>query len=257
MSNILMEKKDRICVLSFNRPKQLNALNTEVLTELNSLIDVIAKDTEVDVVIMTGEGKAFVAGADIAEMKDMDIHEARAFGEFGGKVFRKIELLEKPVIAAVNGFALGGGCELAMSCDIRIASTKAKFGQPEVGLGITPGFAGTQRLPRLVGVSKAKELIFTGKVIGVLEAEKIGLVNKVVELDELMNEAMAMAKVIATKGQCAVRFSKAAINSGLESNLDSGMALEKELFALCFATEDQKEGMDAFINRRDVAFTGK
>ncbi len=257
MSNILLEKKDRIYVLSFNRPKALNALNSEVLSELDSMIDAIAKDPEVDVVVITGKGKAFVAGADIAEMKEMDVHEARAFGEFGSKVFRKIELLDKPVIAAINGFALGGGCELAMCCDIRIASQNSKFGQPEVGLGITPGFAGTQRLPRIVGAGKAKELIFTGQVIDALEGEKIGLVNKVVEAEALMDTTMAMAKEIASKGQYAVRFSKAAINGGLEGSLESGMALEKELFALCFATEDQKEGMDAFINRRTAKFQGK
>lgn len=248
--NLLFKKEDNIGILSINRPKALNALNTQVLKELNEAIDMVSDDDEVHILIITGEGRAFVAGADIAEMKDMNSSEAREFAKLGSGTFRKIELMEKPVIAAVNGFALGGGCELSMCCDIRIASDKAKFGQPETGLGIIPGFAGTQRLSRLVGTGKAKELIYTADMIDAGEAEKIGLVNKVVPVDELMNEAMNMAKNIASKGQIAVRFAKSAINRGYETDIETGMAIERDLFGLCFATEDQKEGMGAFLEKR-------
>lgn len=248
--NLLFKKEGNIGILSINRPSALNALNSAVLDELNQAIDEINIDEEVHVLILTGEGRAFVAGADIGEMKDMSPMEARIFAEKGISVFRKIELMEKPVIAAVNGFALGGGCELSMCCDIRIASEKAKFGQPEVGLGITPGFAGTQRLSRLVGVGRAKELIYTSDVIGAEEAYRIGLVNKVVAPDELINAAMEMANKILSKGQIAIRYSKTAINRGIETDIDTGMAIEKDLFGLCFATEDQKEGMAAFLEKR-------
>lgn len=253
-NNLLLKKEDNICVLSINRPNVLNALSTEVLEELKEAIEVIEKDEEIYVLIITGEGKAFVAGADISEMKDKNSQESRIFANLGIEVFRKIELMEKPVIAAVNGFALGGGCELAMSCDIRIAGEKAKFGQPEVGLGITPGFAGTQRLSRLVGVAKAKELIFTGDMINASEAEKIGLVNRVVPQEEVLNESIKIAQKIASKGQIAVRYSKTAINRGIETDIETGMAIEKDLFGLCFATKDQKEGMNAFLEKRSPEF---
>ena len=174
----------------------------------------------------------------------------------GASVFRKIELLEKPVIAAVNGFALGGGCELSMACDIRIASSKAKFGQPEVGLGITPGFSGTQRLPRLVGIGKAKELIYTAAVINAEEAYRIGLVNAVVAPDELLDKALEMANAIATKAQLAVRYSKEAINRGIETDIETGIDIETSLFGMCFATADQKEGMEAFLQKRNPEFKG-
>lgn len=248
--NLILEKQDKIGILRINRPKALNALNSQVLEELEQAIEKIEKDREIHILILTGEGRAFVAGADIGEMKDMTVFQARAFAEQGLRVFRKIELMEKPVIAAVNGFALGGGCELSMCCDIRLASEDAKFGQPEVGLGITPGFAGTQRLARLVGVGRAKELIFTADMIDAKEAYRIGLVNKVVEEDRLMEEALAMAQRIAEKGQLAVRFAKTAINRGIETDLETGMAIEKDLFGLCFTTEDQKEGMEAFLEKR-------
>jgi len=255
--NLIVEKSDKICKISFNRPKALNALNTEVLEELDKLLDEIEKDDQIFVVVFTGEGKAFVAGADIGEMKDKNLIEGKKFAQLGHKVFRKIELLEKPVIAAVNGYALGGGCELAMSCDIRIAGEKAKFGQPEVGLGITPGFGGTQRLSRLVGSAKAKELIFTADTISAQEAEKIGLVNKVVSQEELINETMNMANKITTKGQVAVRFSKNAINRGIETDIDTALDIEINLFGMCFATEDQKEGMKAFTEKRKAEFKNK
>lgn len=252
--NLLLKKEGNICILTINRPKALNALNSKVLEELNAAVEQIEKDKDIYVVIITGEGKAFVAGADILEMKDMTPEAAREFANKGLQIFRKIELMEKVVIAAVNGFALGGGCELAMCCDIRIASDKAKFGQPEVGLGITPGFAGTQRLSRLVGIAKAKELIFTGDMIDANEAEKIGLVNKVVKHDELMDVAIQMANKIASKGQIAVRYSKIAINRGFETDIETGMEIERNLFSLCFATDDQKEGMTAFIEKRKPEF---
>lgn len=248
--NLLFKKEGNVGILSINRPNALNALNSLVLDELNQAVDMISADGDVHVLILTGEGRAFVAGADIGEMKDMGPIEARVFAEKGMGVFRKIELMEKPVIAAVNGFALGGGCELSMCCDIRIASEKAKFGQPEVGLGITPGFAGTQRMSRLVGAGIAKELILTCDIIGAEEAYRIGLVNKVVSPQELMNTAMEMAQKIVQKSQIAARYAKVAINRGIETDLDTGMAIEKDLFALCFATEDQKEGMAAFLEKR-------
>lgn len=252
--NLILKKEGNVCFLSINRPNALNALNTQVLEELSIAIDEVEKDQDVYVLIITGEGKAFVAGADIVEMKEKNAAEARTFSQLGIEIFRKLELTEKPVIAAVNGFALGGGCELAMSADIRIAGEKAKFGQPEVGLGITPGFAGTQRLSRLVGTAKAKELIFTADIISAHEAERIGLVNKVVPQEELLSTALEMGNKIASKGQLAVRYSKAAINRGIETDIETGMTIERDLFGLCFATEDQKEGMSAFVEKRAPEF---
>ncbi|SHE57815.1 enoyl-CoA hydratase [Tissierella praeacuta DSM 18095] len=254
LDNLLFKKEGNIGILSINRPDALNALNSAVLDDLNNAIDMINSDEEVYVLILTGEGRAFVAGADIGEMKGMNTTEARVFAEKGLSLFRKLELMEKPVIAAVNGFALGGGCELSMACDIRIASEKAKFGQPEVGLGITPGFAGTQRLSRLVGIGRAKELIFTCDIINAEEAYRIGLVNKVVSGEELMGVAIEMANKIISKAQLAVRYAKTAINRGMETDLDTGMAIEKDLFGLCFATEDQKEGMGAFLEKRTPSY---
>lgn len=253
---LIIEKQERICIVKINNPEALNALNSQILQELGQVFDAIAEDAEVDVVILTGEGRSFVAGADIAEMSTMQAAAGKHFGELGAAVFRKIELLAKPVIAAVNGFALGGGCELAMACDIRIASAKAKFGQPEVGLGITPGFTGTQRLPRIVGLGKAKELIYTAAVIPADEAYRIGLVNQVVESELLLEESMKMAKAIASKAQLAVRYSKEAINRGVETDMDTAIAIENYLFGLCFATADQKEGMEAFLAKRKPEFKG-
>ena len=214
-SKLLVEKENGIAIVKINNPQSLNALNSTILGELDTLFTELENDSSISVIILTGEGKAFVAGADITEMSSMDAAEGKAFGEKGAKVFRKIELLSKPVIAAVNGYALGGGCELAMCCDIRIASAKAKFGQPEVGLGITPGFSGTQRLPRLVRMGKAKELIFTAEAINADEACRIGLVNSVAEPEELMNTAVAMAEKIAGKAPVAVKYSKESINRGM------------------------------------------
>lgn len=251
---LLLEKKGPVCVLTINQPETLNALNTDLLEELDRVFDELAKDKGIYVVILTGAGRSFVAGADIAEMSQKDAEAGRRFGQLGAAVFRKIELSEKIVIAAVNGYALGGGCELAMACDLRIASTKAKFAQPEVGLGIIPGFTGTQRLPRLVGVGKAKELIYTTVVIDGMEAWRIGLVNKVVEPDKLMEECWNMAEGIVRKAPVAVRYAKEAINRGIETDMDTAIAVENNLFGLCFATTDQKKGMQAFLNKEKVTF---
>lgn len=256
--NLLFEAKDRVGVITLHRPKALNALNTELLQELSNLLDHIKEDKSVEVVIITGSGeKAFVAGADITEMQKLTAIEGRNFGKIGQDVFNKLENLPQPVIAAINGFALGGGCELAMACDVRIASEKAKFGQPEVSLGIAPGFGGTQRLPRLIGKGRAKELIFTGDIIDAGEAYRMGLVNKVVAPEELMNTAQVLAEKILSRAPVAVQLSKAAINEGLNMDLASGIAYEAEIFGLCFATEDQKEGMTAFVEKRKPNFSGK
>ena len=255
--NLLIEQKEDIRIITIHRPQDLNALNTELLSELDCAFADASADAECKVVILTGEGKSFVAGADIAQMAAMDAAEAKAFGEFGADVFRRIETMGKVVIAAVNGYALGGGCELAMACDIRIASSKAKIGQPETGLGITPGFNGTQRLPRLVGLGRAKEIILAAETRDAMEAYRIGLFNKVVEPDQLMDAAMSLARKIASKAQLAVRYSKEAMNEGVDGSFEAGMGLEANLFALCFATEDQKEGMKAFLEKRPAVFKGK
>lgn len=253
-NNILFDKNNFIATLTFNRPSHLNALNKETLIKLREIVKEIEKDDEVKVLVVTGEGKAFVAGADISEMKGMNPQESREFSYLGNEVFRRIELLEKPVIAAINGFALGGGCELAMTCDIRIASENATFGQPEVSLGITPGFGGTQRMPRLIGTSKAKELIFTGKIIKSQEAERIGLVNMVVPHNELILKSIEMANYIIKNSSVAVGYSKSAINRGLETDIETGIMTEQNIFGLCFANLDQKEGMEAFLEKRSPKF---
>ena len=248
--NVRVEIKENIGWLKMNRPEVLNALNAETLNELDSAIETLYEDDTVKVIILTGEGKAFVAGADIAEMKDMDALQARKFSLTGQRVFEKIENIEKPVIAAINGYALGGGCELAMACDIRIASEKAKFGQPEVTIGVIPGFAGTQRLARICGIGKAKELIFTGEMIDAAAAEKIGLVDRVVAPENLINEAEKMAEKIAGNGQVAVRMAKNVINRGMDCNLQAGSYYEAEAFGLCFSSGQPKEGMGAFLEKR-------
>lgn len=257
-TNVIFEKDGNLAIVKINRPKALNALNSETLKELNLVIEEISNDKDVYAVILTGAGeKAFVAGADISEMEELNAVEGKAFGILGNKVFRNLEKLNKPVIAAVNGFALGGGCELAMACDIRIASAKAKFAQPEAGLGITPGFGGTQRLARLVGEGRAKELIFTCDMIKADEAYRIGLVNKVVEPEMLLDEAKVMAGKIIKNAPIAVAQCKEAINRGMQMDIDDAIAFEAEAFGLCFATADQKEGMTAFIEKRDKNFQNK
>ena len=254
---LIIQDNGAVRVIKINNPEALNALNTAILKELDAAFTEVAEDNGILAVVLTGEGRAFVAGADISEMKSKNAIEGEIFGKLGASVFRKIELLPKPVIAAVNGFALGGGCELAMSCDIRLASAKAKFGQPEVGLGITPGCSGTQRMPRLIGMGKAKELIYTADIIDAAEAYRIGLVNHVYEPEALMEEAMKMAEKIASKAPIAVKNSKEAINRGIQTDMDSAVAIEAYLFGLCFASEDQKEGMTAFFEKRKANFQNK
>lgn len=251
---IRYEKNGSIGVITISRPEALNALNSTVISELGQLIGEIEKDPSLGALILTGEGRSFVAGADIGEMSSMTLAQGRDFGRRGSAVMRAIEKLEIPTIAAVNGFALGGGCELAMSCDIILASEKAKFGQPEVGLGITPGFSGTQRLPRRVGAAKAKELIFSGKIVKADEAKAMGLVNEVYAPDALMDAAVEMAKSFTKNAPIAVKYAKACIDRGLQMDIDDGIALENELFAMCFATEDQKEGMSAYLGKRAAEF---
>ena len=244
------EKKDRIGIATINRPEALNALNSQVIADLEALISEVEKDTELRAFVLTGEGRSFVAGADIGEQKPMDVGQGRKWGQRGSALFRRIEKLEIPTIAAVNGFALGGGCELAMSCDIRLASEKAKFGQPEVGLGITPGFGGTQRLPRIVGISKAMELILTAKVINAAEAERIGLVSAVYPPEELMDKAMELANAICANAPIAVAESKRCIRMGMQTDIATGSAFEAEAFGVTCGTEDKDEGMGAFLEKR-------
>lgn len=256
--NIILEKEGKLAVLFINRPKAMNALNKETLLEIKDAVTAFNEDPGSEVLIVTGSGdKSFVAGADIAFMQNLSAMEAREFGALGQKVFRLIEAIEKPVIAAVNGFALGGGCELAMCCDFRIAASNAKFGQPEVGLGITPGFGGTQRLPRLISPGMAKQLLYTADVIDANEALRIGLVNKVVQPEELLTEVKKIAGRILSKGQIAVRLSKAAANEGLQTDIDRAMSIEADAFGLCFATQDKKEGMTAFLEKRKADFISK
>lgn len=254
---IRLEQQDGIAYLTICRPEVLNALNAEVLGEIEDVVIQLETAKEVKALIVTGEGRAFVAGADIGAQSVLDLEGGRSWGKKGSAIFRRLELLPLPTIAAANGFALGGGCELAMACDMILASEKAKFGQPEVGLGITPGFSGTQRLARKVGKAKAMELILTGEMIRADEALRIGLVNQVVAPEELLPAAKELAEKILKNGPLAVKYAKAAIARGLEVDLDSAIALENELFAMCFATADQKEGMQAFLEKREAAFTGK
>ncbi len=251
---IKWEKEGAIGIITINSPATLNALNTQVLAQLDECIDEVEKEESIGVLILTGEGKAFVAGADIKEMLPLDAKQGEKLGANGSRIFRRLETLPMPVIAAINGFALGGGNELAMACDIRIASEKAKFGQPEVGLGITPGFAGTQRLPRLIGPAAAKELIYTGKIIGAQEAKELGLVSRVVAPEELMNVAKQLAEDILKNSWNAVALSKRAINDGLQLDIESAMDLEAKIFGECFLSPDQKEGMSAFVEKRSAKF---
>lgn len=246
---IKYEEEGMIAVLTINRPKALNALNSQVLDELDKTLDSIDK-SKIRCLIITGAGeKSFVAGADIGEMSSLTKEQGQAFGKKGNDVFRKLETFPIPVIAAINGFALGGGCEISMSCDIRICSDNAVFGQPEVGLGITPGFGGTQRLARLVGQGMAKQMIFTGRNIKADEAYRIGLVNAVYPQNELLPAAKKMAETIAKQAPIAVRNSKKAINDGLQVDMDKAIEIEEKLFGDCFETEDQRAGMGNFLEK--------
>lgn len=251
MEHIKYQKSNQTGKIIISRPEVLNALNYAVLRELDGLLQEIEKDAEIRCLIITGSGaKAFAAGADIAEMKDMDVFDAGEFSKYGNKVFRKIELLPIPVIAAVNGYALGGGCELSLCCDIRIATNNAIFAQPEVSLGIIPGFGGTQRLARMIGAGKAKELLFTGSRITADEALEIGLVNKVVSPETLMAEAMELAGKIVEIAPIAIKYIKEAVNRGLQCDMDTAICYETEVFAKCFASKDQKDAMQMFLDKK-------
>lgn len=256
--NILFEKKDGIAYITINRPKVLNALNAQTLDELRKAFIEIKKDESIGAVIITGSGdKAFVAGADINELAVQTPTSGKDFSSTGQHIFSMIQNLGKPVIAAINGFALGGGCELALACTLRIASENAQLGNPEVNLAIIPAYGGTQRLPRQIGIGKAMELILTGDRIDAKEAERIGLVNKVVPLSELLDAAAELAKKIMSKGPVAIRCAIEAINKGMQMSLQEGLALEAALFGLLCATEDMKEGTKAFLEKRKASFKGR
>ena len=256
MNHVKLEVSDAIATVTIDRPKALNALNTETLQELNACFREIRSRRDIRVVIVTGGGeKSFVAGADIAEMYRSSASEGRALAKLGDETFRLLEEMPQATIAAVNGYALGGGCELAMACDIRIASEKARFGQPEVGLGVIPGFGGTQRLARLVGRGRAKELIFTCAVIDAQEACRMGLVNHVVPAEALMDECRAMAETIRSKSGYAVSLAKDLIDRGMETDLEGGLSMEAVSLGLSFASPDKAEGMAAFLEKRPAKFT--
>ncbi len=255
--NIKYEVKEGMGLVTISRPKAMNALNEDVLEELLQVFTAIEKDENVKAVILTGEGKAFVAGADIAQMSGLNALQGRNMMILGHKVMNLIESIEKPVIAAVNGFALGGGCELSMACDIRIASEKAKFGQPEVGLGIIPGFGGTQRLARLVGKGMAKYLIMTAEIIPASEAYRIGLVEKIVAPEELMETAETVARTIMSKAPIAIGIAKSAINNGYDMDMKSASKFEIETFTAAFGSDDKTEGMKAFLEKRTPEFKNK
>ena len=256
--NLIVEVADGIATISVNRPKALNALNEGVLSDLIAAFSAAATNPEVKGVLLTGAGdRAFVAGADIASMKTMTPMEADTFCQLGHRCMRLIETFDKPVIAAVNGFALGGGCELALSCDFIYASKSAKFGLPEVNLGIFPGFGGTQRLMRLVGRGVAKEMVFTADILPAEDAKTIGLVNKICESDQLLSAAKETLKKIFAKGPVAVKLSKRVMNEGCELPLAAALALEQAQFPLVFASEDRVEGVSAFLEKRAAAFKGK
>jgi enoyl-CoA hydratase len=249
--NLLLEIRNQIALLTINRPKALNSLNPQTLEELSRMIAELQANPDVKVIILTGSGeKAFVAGGDISVMQPLGPLEARGVARQAQQLFNDIEYGDKVVIGAINGYALGGGCELAMACDIRIAADTAKFGQPEIKLGIIPGWAGTQRLPRMVGKGKAKQLMFTGDMVSAAEAERIGLADQVVSQEELLDCAWQLAEKIATKSQVAIRLIKEAVENGMEMESQKAFTYEAELFGLCFATEDQKEGMSAFLEKR-------
>jgi len=250
MSLVTTSKTDGICTVKINRPDKLNAMNMDVAKELVEIFENLGKDDSVKVIILTGEGdKAFSAGADIEYMSKISANESEEYAKLGQLVTGTVENVKQPTIAAINGFALGGGCELAMSCDIRIAANTAKLGQPEVTIGIPPGWGGTQRLMRIVGIAKAKEMVFTGKMIKAEEAREIGLVNQVVELSTLMDETMKMAKTISGNSSIAVRMSKAAMNKGRNADLDTGLGIELLAWRNCFTHPDREERMTSFVNK--------
>ena len=256
--NIIYQVEEGIATITFNRPKALNALNAALLGEFSDALDKIAADEDIRVLILTGAGdKAFVAGADITELATFNSLSAKNFATFGQAVIDKLQKLPIIVIAAVNGFALGGGTEIAIACDFIYASENAKFGQPEINLGLIPGFGGTQRLPRLIGTNMAKELIFTGKMVSAAEGNQVGLVNKVVAPEALLDEVMKVAKEIAAKGKVSLRAAKQAVNNGINTDLATGLKIEIDAFALSYASTDAQEGTSAFLEKRKPDFTGK
>ena len=256
-SNIVVQVKEGIATITFNRPEVLNALNEKALKEFSNALDEIHANEDIRVLILTGAGeKSFIAGADIKQFLPFTALKAKSFCEMGLSLMNKLQALPIPVIAAVNGFALGGGCEVAMACDFIYASENAMFGLPEIALGIIPGFGGTQRLPRLVGESMAKELIFTGKMIPAQEAKSIGLANKVCSQEQLMDEVIKTAETIASKGKVSLRAAKQAINNGMNVDLSTGCRMEIDAFALCFTSPDAKEGASAFLEKRTPDLKG-
>lgn len=252
MEYIELERMDKVALITINRPAVLNALNDQVMHELYVLVQELEEDDDVHVMVITGAGRAFVAGADIGQMVNYTAVDAKKFSQQGNQTLTKIAYQVKPVIAAINGYALGGGCELAMCCDIRLASEKAKFGMPEVGLGITPGFGGTQRLARITSMSNATELILTGRTIDAEEAKSMGLVNHVYPHEELLAKAIEMAQHIAHRPQIAVRQAKQSVRRGKHIDINTATAYEAEAFGLCFSTEDQKDAMQAFLEKRKM-----
>ena len=255
--NILFETRDGIATLTFNRPKVLNALNSSLLAEFSDALDKIAADEDIRVLILTGAGeKAFVAGADIRELAQFGPLQAKHFAQAGQTIIGKLQSLAIPTVAAVNGFALGGGSEIALACDFIYAADSASFGLPEISLGLIPGFGGTQRLPRLINANMAKELIFTGSMIKADEAKMLGLVNRVFEAGTLLDEVMKTASTMASKGKVALRAAKEAVNNGLHVDLDTGLKIERDAFALCMASVDAREGTQAFLEKRNAEFKG-
>ena len=252
MAFVELERRGNVGLITINRPEVLNALNMQVLRDLDEVLDQVEATEDIHVLVITGAGRAFVAGADISEMALFSASDAKTFSRRGNNVLLRLTRFPRPSIAAVNGYALGGGCELAMSCDFRIASEKAKFGMPEVGLGITPGFGGTQRLQRIVGMSTAMELVLTSRTIDAQEALNIGLINHLYPADEMLDKALELANVIASKPQVAVRQAKQAIRIGKQIDMSSAIAFEAEAFGLCFSTEDQKDSMRAFLNKEKL-----
>lgn len=256
--NILVDTQEGITTITINRPKAMNALSSPLLEELSAALDAIADDESVRVLVITGAGeKAFVAGADISELATFNTLQAKHFGKKGHAVMNKIGALAIPAIAAVNGFALGGGCEMALACDFIYASENANFGLPEITLGLIPGYGGTQRLPRIISPALAKEMVYTGKMIKAEEARSIGLVNRVFPADQLIEETMKTARAIAGKGKVSLRAAKQTINNGLNADLATGLSMEQDAFAICMASEDAKEGTQAFLEKRKAVFKGR
>ena len=255
--NIIFQIEDQVATITFNRPEVLNALNEASLKEFSHAIDNVAADEDIRVLILTGAGdKSFVAGADIKEFLKFNALKAKMFSEMGHSIVNKLQELSIPVIGAVNGFALGGGCEVVIACDFIYASENAMFGLPEINLGIIPGFGGTQRLPRLIGKNRAKEMIFTGKMISAAEAQAIGLVNKVCAQDQLMTEVLNIAKIMVSKGKVSLRAAKQTINTGMDVDIKTGCRIEIDAFAICLASPDAKEGTLAFLEKRAADFKG-